>query len=75
MTNPSKYALCIDDCGSPASLEVRKVYRVLADAAGSARGLVRVVDDSVEDYLYPASAFVPIEVPRAAAKVFASETA
>ena len=60
------YVICVDDCGNPASLEVRKVYRVMEDAEAGARGLLRVVDDSDEDFLYPAAAFVPIDVPGAA---------
>jgi hypothetical protein len=57
-----------DDC--PASLEVRKVYQSLPDKAAATRQFVRVIDESGEDYLYPASYFVPVELPQAAAGVF-----
>ena len=59
------FALCIrnDDC---EDLERRKVYRVLPDEDAAREGYVRVVDESGEDYLYPASYFVPVELPRAA---------
>ena len=53
-----------------ASLEDRKVYQAIPDAHYG-RGYVRVVDESGEDYLYPMEYFVPIELPQAAANVFA----
>ena len=55
--------VCIDNDGCPASLELHKIYRALPDAGASAQGDLRVVDESGEDYLFPASAFVPIQVP------------
>jgi hypothetical protein len=55
---------------SPASLEVRKVYRQIPDATAEARHFVRVVDESGEGYLYPESYFVPIEVPQSGREVF-----
>jgi hypothetical protein len=75
MVSPKRYALCIQNRGYKASLDVRKVYPVLPDATATRRGLLRVVDESGEDYLYPAELFVPIEVPRAAAKAFVSRSA
>ncbi len=65
-----QYLLCVKNGGYPASLEVRKVYRAIADEAAAARHYVRVVDESGEDYLYPESYFVPIELPKAASKAF-----
>ena len=65
------YLLCIDNKGYPASLEPRKVYLSIPDRVAEAKGYVRVVDESGDDYLYPASRFVPIEVPRQAMSVFA----
>jgi len=70
-----RYVLCVENGGYAASLEVRKVYRVLPDAAAEARGLVRVVDESGEDYLYPRELFVEVELPPEAAKAFASKPA
>ena len=66
-----QYFLCVSNDGYPASLQVRTIYRGLADAAAESHGMLRVVDESGEDYLFPASLFVPIKVPEAAAKVFA----
>ena len=57
--------------GYPASLELRKVYRVVPDQVAATRHFVRVVDESGEDYLYPEAFFVPIEVPQAAQGAFA----
>jgi hypothetical protein len=65
----------VDNRGNPAALEVRKIYRLLEDAEAEARGLVRVIDESGEDYLYPKRFFVPIEVPSAAARVFTRKSA
>jgi hypothetical protein len=65
-----QFLLCIDNRAYPASLEARKVYSSVPDAAAAAHGLVRVIDESGEDYLYPASRFVSIEVPGEAAAAF-----
>ena len=64
------FAVCVNNEGYPASLELRKIYRVIPDSQAAERHLVRVVDESGEDYLYPASYFVLIELPEAAIKVF-----
>jgi hypothetical protein len=64
------FVLCIDNQGYSASLEPRKVYQVLEDRAAESRGLIRVIDESGEDYLYPVRYFVPIEIPRAAEQAF-----
>ena len=66
-----EYLLCVKNEGYPASLEIRKVYQSLSDPVATSRGFVRVVDESGEDYLYPSESFVAIELPRAAARVFA----
>jgi len=72
---PQPYVLCIRNDGYEVSLERRKVYRRLEDSAASARSLIRVVDESGEDYLFPHEFFVPIEVPENAAHVFDEVTA
>jgi hypothetical protein len=66
----NEFALCVKDGGYPASLEVRKIYRVLPDPGARTHGLLRIVDESGEDYLYPEDLFVPIEVPTAARPEF-----
>jgi len=59
-----RFAICIRNEGSD-DLALRKVYRVLPDEGAQAEKLLRVVDDSGEDYLYPASYFVLVEFPQA----------
>lgn len=66
----SKFAVCINNEGYPASLELRKIYQVLSDEKAAKHNLVRVVDESGEDYLYPQRFFVPIELPQAAEEAF-----
>jgi hypothetical protein len=68
----SKFLLCIKNEGYAASLEVRKVYQVISDSAADKHHLVRVIDESGEDYLYPQKFFVPVELPTAVKKVFAA---
>ena len=63
------YVLCIDDGGYPESLEVRKVYVALKDARAQQQQFVRVIDETGEDYLYPAALFIPIQIPHEATQV------
>src|SRR5438132_3923796 len=63
-----KFAVCINNADYPASLELHKIYRVLPDEDAATDGDIRVVDESGEDYLYPAKRFVPIVVPDAVQK-------
>jgi hypothetical protein len=58
-----RFALCVRTAG--VDLERRKVYQVLPDRAAGRDGYVRVVDESGEDYLYPAEYFVPVRLPDA----------
>ena len=57
----TKRVICINTRGYPASLTENETYTVLADFEGAKHGLVRIIDDSGEDYLYPASSFMPVE--------------
>ena len=66
----TSFVLCVNSGGYPASLEPRKIYQSLNDPVAESRGLLRVVDESGEDYLYPSDLFVPIEVPAAAERAF-----
>ena len=58
------YVVCVKNEGYPASLELRKIYEVVPDASCAQQQLIRVIDESGEDYLYPAEYFVPIELPK-----------
>jgi hypothetical protein len=60
--------VCIENEDYPASLEKRKIYVTLRDPAAEKEGLLRIVDESGEDYLYPKSFFRPIELPAAIKK-------
>ena len=61
----SRFVVCVSNDGYPASLELHKIYRVVADAQAERDGDLRIIDESGEDYLYPAKRFVPINVPQA----------
>ncbi len=60
-----KFAVCVNNDGYPASLELHKIYRVLPDEGVQADADLRIVDESGEDYLYPAERFVLLELPQA----------
>ncbi len=66
--SPNRFAVCVNNEDYPASLELHKIYRVLPDADAASDGDLRVVDESGEDYLYPAEYFVLIELPQAVKK-------
>jgi hypothetical protein len=55
--------VCVDNEGYRASLGKRKLYVVLRDTAAEKHGLLRVIDESGEDYLYPRSFFRPVALP------------
>ena len=65
----ARFVLCVRNRDYPASLELRKVYRLLRDEQASRHRLMRVIDESGEDYLYPEEYFVPIKLPQAASGV------
>jgi hypothetical protein len=54
------YVLCLDNDGYDASLDVRKLYRSLVDGEAARIGMIRVIDESGEDYLYPKKLFATI---------------
>lgn len=66
-----RFVLCVknDDCDD---LETRKVYRVIVDQKAEKDGYLRVVDESGDDYLYPASYFVPLHLPHEAEQAIAA---
>ena len=63
MAPSTKFILCIDHGGYPEALEPRKLYQLVTDPGAVAQGMRRVVDESGEDYLYPASCFVELPLP------------
>lgn len=60
--------VCVSNEGYPASLERRKIYVALRDADAGKHGLVRIVDESGDDYLYPETLFRSIALPQAVRK-------
>lgn len=64
-----QYAVCIRNAGFEASLEIRKLYPIVYDPDAEANDLIRVIDESGDDYAYPVSLFqrlsLPAEVERA----------
>jgi hypothetical protein len=60
-----EFVVCINNEGYPVSLELHKIYRVVPDKNAAADDDLRVIDESGEDYLFPASYFAPIKVPAA----------
>ena len=67
------FAVCVNNEGYEASLEQRKIYQ-LAELAETERGhdLIRVIDESGEDYLYPRRMFVEVQLPPEAERAFDS---
>lgn len=57
--------ICIDNAGYEASLELRKIYEATSDLKSANQGLLRIVDESGEAYLYPESMFVEASLPAA----------
>jgi len=65
---PPRFAICINNSGYVDDLKVRTVYQVLPDESAARSNYLRVIDETGEDYLYPASYFVFVEVPPEAAE-------
>ena len=61
----SQFVVCVANDGYPASLELHKIYRVPPDDQARRDGDLWIIDESGEDYLYPAQWFVPVEIPQA----------
>lgn len=66
------FVICINNNSNPASLIVGKVYRRLPDPEAESHNMLRIIDEDKSEsdgYLYPASMFVPIELPEEAQRV------
>jgi hypothetical protein len=64
MKSKKTLVVCVRNDGYEVSLERRKIYELLPDKDAESHGQIRVVDESGEDYLYPADYFVRIELPK-----------
>jgi hypothetical protein len=69
-TSP-QFVVCLKNSGYEASLEPRKIYQVLSDKEAESHKMIRVIDESGEDYLFPVSLFSPISLPQALVKELA----
>jgi hypothetical protein len=66
-----KFVLCIRNEEYPASLEVRKLYPVIRDATAEKHGVVRVINESGDGFLYPAEYFVALRLPKCLTRALA----
>lgn len=71
-TSSREFVVCVRNDDYAASLELRKIYEVLADADAATHGMIRLVDESGEDYLYPKDLFLPIALPESVSRALAS---
>lgn len=62
--NGRQFAVCVRNDDHAESLELRKIYEVLDDLAAAKHGMIRVIDEEEEGYLYPREWFLPIELPQ-----------
>ena len=71
--NKKKFVICIRNDGAE-DIEISKVYQILPDERAAKDKYIRVLDESGEDYLYPADYFVPLELPREAELALSGST-
>ena len=60
----SNFVICIENQDYPVSLEKRKIYEAVPDREAEEIGHIRVIDESGEDYLYPATCFIEAHLPK-----------
>ena len=70
-----RFAVCINNKGYEASLEIGKLYRIILDQAAATHGYLRIVDESGEDYGYSADRFFAIDLPKPLEKALVKATA
>ena len=67
-----QFVVCIKNRGYQASLELRKIYQTVPDNRAAEHGMIRVIDESGEDYLFPSKYFAPIKLPKKLIEALAS---
>lgn len=67
---PPQFVICLNNEDYEVSLEAWKIYQVLPDDEASRLGLIRIVDESGEDYLYSVKRFTPISLPQTVVEAF-----
>jgi hypothetical protein len=75
MKREAQYVICVGNKGYPASLELRKIYRIIPDKGAARLHQIRVIDESGEDYMYPEDFFVPVQLPQAVERAVRRATA
>ncbi len=70
MNTKTKFVVCIENKNYPASLEFGKIYRAVEDEKAAQHKMIRIIDESGEDYLYAENSFVAIELPQIAKDAF-----
>jgi hypothetical protein len=73
-TRQTQFAVCTDNSGHAASLEVGKLYPIITDAEAAKHGYIRVIDESGEDYGYSFDRFFPVKIPDALTEVLRSRS-
>ena len=69
MSERKQFAVCVQNGEYEGTLELRKIYELLHDPVAAEKNHVRVVDESGEDYLYPADWFLALELPQTVEEV------
>lgn len=72
MKEETKFVICVNNQDYPASLERWKVYRTVSDEKAEQRNLIRIIDESGEDYLYSSKDFASINLPQEVETAFLS---
>lgn len=65
----TKFVVCIWNDNGETDLHILKVYVQIPDSNAEQDGMIRVIDESGEDYLYPTDYFLPLELPKSAEKI------
>jgi hypothetical protein len=65
-----QFVICVNNASNPIHLTLHKVYRVITSKKADQLGLIRLIDDSGEDYAYPAPMFRPIELSAEVQELF-----
>ena len=68
----AQFVICVRNDDYPASLDLRKIYRVVEDEDSQVKGFLRVIDESGEDYLYPPECFIYVDLPRSVRETIAA---
>ena len=71
MNRTQRYVVCLSNQGYEASLVIRRIYEVVPDSDADSHDMIRVLDESGEDYLFPSTLFEEVEIPAGIRQKFA----